>query len=117
MSGRRSGKRPKRQPRSSSAPAILKSPAKKKRKQWSEVSMVAALEAVKKGMTINKAAAQHGVPRTTLQHRVRGKVVYGVNPRPRPYLEPAEEKELSQFLVDVAQAGYGKYDNSRKRCS
>ena len=35
-------------------------------------------------------------------------MVHGKNPSPKPYLVPAEENELSQFLVDVAQAGYGK---------
>ena len=65
--------------------------------------MLTALEAVKKGLPRRKAAAQYGVPRTALQDRVRGK-----NPGPKPYLVPAEEKELLQFLVDVAHAGYGK---------
>jgi hypothetical protein len=70
--------------------------------------MLAALEATKKGMPVRRAATQYGIPRTTLQDRVRGKVVHGKNPGPKPYLVAAEEKELSQFLVDVAQAGYGK---------
>ena len=70
--------------------------------------MLVTLEEVKKGLPVRKAATQYGVPRTTLQDRVVGKVVHGKNPDPKPYLVPAEEKELSQFLVDVAEAGYGK---------
>ena len=109
MPGKRTqAKRPKRRPCSNSAPAVLKSPTKKKRKQWSNDSMLAAFEAVKKGLPVRKAATQFGVPRTTLQDRVRGRVVHGKNPGPKPFLVPSEEKELSQFLVDVAQAGYGK---------
>ena len=57
--------------RSSSAPAVLKSPTKKKRKQWSNESMLAALEAAKKGLPARKAAKQYGVPRSTL------KIVFG----------------------------------------
>ena len=101
-------KRPKKRPCLNSAPVVLKSPTKKKRKQWSNESMIASLEAVKNGLPVRKAAAQYGVPRTTLQDHVQGKVVHGKNPGPKPYLVPAEEKELSLFLVDVAQAGYGK---------
>ena len=51
---------------------------------------------------------QFGVPRQTLSDRVNGKVVHGTNPGPKPFLSAVEEKELSNFLVDVAKAGYGK---------
>ena len=96
-------------PRSKSAPAVLRSPRRPaKRKQWTNEAMVAALEAVKQGETILRAARTHGVPRTTLQDRVHGKVTHGAKPGPKPYLAPAEEKELSLFIVDVAKAGYGK---------
>ena len=96
-------------PRSKSAPAVLQSPKRPtKRKQWSDETMAAALEAVKGGQTILRAAQTYGVPRSTLQDRVHGKVTHGVKPGPRPYLAPAEEKELSMFIVDVAKAGYGK---------
>ena len=101
-------------PRSVSAPAILRSPKKaKKRKQWSNEAMEAALEAVKSGsISVLRAAREHGVPRQTLRDRVNGKVVHGTNPGPKPFLSSAEEKELSNFLLDVAKAGYGK---SRKQ--
>ena len=96
-------------PRSKSAPAVLQSPRRpKKRRQWTDESMVAALEAVKQGEPILRAARTHGVPRSTLQDRVNGKVTHGAQPGPRPYLAPAEEKELAMFIVDVAKAGYGK---------
>ena len=73
--------------------------------------MLAALEAANKGVPVRRAATQYGVPRSTLQDRVLGKVVHGRNPGPKPYLVPAEENELSQFLVDVAQVGYmAKHD-------
>ena len=50
----------------------------------------------------------HGVPRTKLQDYVEGKVMHGVNPGPRPYLQPGEEKEISCFLTEVATVGYGR---------
>ena len=85
---------------------VVQSP--KKRKQWSEASVLAAIEAVKNGTAVLRAAREHGVPRTTLHDRISGRVVHGTKPGPRPYLAAAEEKELSLFLVDTAKAGYGK---------
>ena len=47
--------------------SVLKRPAGK-RKQWTDVSMVAAIEAVREGtVSINKVALLHGVPVTTLK--------------------------------------------------
>jgi len=68
--------------------------------------MIAAIESVKGGQSVKRAAEVHGVLRTTLQDRVKGKVIHGVNPGPQPYLQPAEEKELSCFLTEVAAVGY-----------
>ena len=48
------------------------------------------------------------MPRQTLGDRVSGKVVHGTKPGPKPFLTSVEENELSNFLVDVAKAGYGK---------
>ena len=41
---------------------------------------------------------QFNVPRTTLQDRISGRVVHGVKPGPKPYLNKAEESELAEFL-------------------
>ena len=102
-------------PRSKSAPAVLRSLKRpRKRKQWPDEAMVAALKAVKGGESILRAARTYGVPRSTLQDRVHGKVTHGVKPGPRPYLAPAEEKELSMCIVDVTKAGYGKTRKKRK---
>lgn len=70
--------------------------------------MNAAIAAVKNGSNILRAAKEHGVPRQTLQDRISGRVVHGTKPGPKPYLTSVEEKELSNFLVDVSKAGYGK---------
>ena len=70
--------------------------------------MAAAIDAVKGCESVLRAAKQFGVPRQTLGDRVSGKVVHGTNPGPKPFLTAVEEKELSNVLVDVAKAGYGK---------
>ena len=47
------------------------------RRQWSEESMIGAMKAVAEGTSITGAAREHGVPRTTLQDRILGKVTHG----------------------------------------
>ena len=66
------------------------------------------MEAVRKEpISINKAALLHGVPPTTLKDRLSGRVKHGTKPGPPQYLNE-EEHALSNHLVKVAQAGYGK---------
>ena len=96
--------------RSKSAPAVLCVGKRRpeKRKTWSEESMKAAMKAVSKGLSVNQALRYYRVLKTTLYDRVSGKVVHGVKPGPRPYLSPAEEEELGNYLKDCAKMGYGK---------
>ena len=70
--------------------------------------MAAAMEAVRGGSGINRAADEHGVPRTTLKDRVSGRVAEHAKPGPRPYLVPSEERQLAEHLVKAANLGYGK---------
>ena len=65
--------------------------------------MTAAIDAVKGGESVLRAAKQFGVPRQTLGDRVSGKVVHGTKPGPKPFLTAVEEKELSSFLLNVAK--------------
>ena len=86
-----------RRKRSRSAPAILHSPAKptKCQKQWSNVQMEAAIEAVQTGQSgINHAAIDHGVPPTTLKDRICGRVQNNTNPGPAKYLSDKEKSDL-----------------------
>lgn len=71
--------------RSKSAPAVLRSPRRGKRKQWDEDAMLAALEAVRSGCSIKQAALEHGVPRTTLydRHIREDHCEFGCNYAPR----------------------------------
>ena len=70
--------------------------------------MVAAMEAVKGGCSMKRAAEEHGVPRTTLQDRILGNVTHGVKPGTVPYLNKEEESDLVNFFETVSNVGYGK---------
>lgn len=70
--------------------------------------MKAALKAVEDGKSINRAARDYGIPKSTLYDHVSGKVVHGIKPGPRPYLTAGEEKELGIYLKQCAKVGYGK---------
>ena len=57
--------------RSQSAPASLRvcRQRSEKRKVWTDESMKAAMKAVTEGESVNQAARNHGVPKTTLLDR------------------------------------------------
>jgi len=64
--------------------------------------MCAAIEAVKNGTSIYRAAVEQGVPRMTLQDRISGRVVHGVKSGPKPFLSSLEERDVAEFLVQTA---------------
>jgi hypothetical protein len=102
------GKCKKRVGNKKAAGNILARRSPKKRKKWSNTSMVEAMEAVRKGSTsINRAAVTFGVPRTTLKD-LSGRVLHGTKPGPQCYLDKKEEALLADHLVEAAQIGYGK---------
>lgn len=72
--------------RSTSSPVVrCRTPTR--RKHWGDASMAAAMEPVRKvSMSINKVAPFNSVPRSSLQDRIAGRVVHGINPSPTPYL-------------------------------
>ena len=71
--------------------------------------MQAAMKAAVEGLlSINQAAAEHGVPKSSLKDWLSGKVQHGTNPGRRPYLTESEERELEVFLMKCSQMGYGK---------
>ena len=97
-------------PRCKSAPASINVSLvqKSRRKRWSNENMIAALEAVKNGTPVLRAALMYKIPRQTLYDRVSGRVKHGTLPGPKPYLSKREESELAEFIVSVAEKGYGK---------
>ena len=70
--------------------------------------MKAAMDAVREGVPVKRAALNHGVPRTTLQDRHLGRVIHGTKPGPKSYLTASEEAELGEFIEVTGQIGYGK---------
>ena len=50
----------------------------------------------------------YDVPQITLHDRVHGRVTHGTKPGPKPYLTKEEEIELSKFLVQTSDYGYGR---------
>ena len=63
--------------------------------------MLDAMKAVQDGSPITTARA-HGVPKTSLHNRIKGKVVHGVKPGPKQYLSVEEETELAEFAIEAA---------------
>ena len=50
----------------------------------------------------------HGVPKTSLHNRIKGKVIHGVKPGPKQYLSVEEETELAEFAIEAASVGCGQ---------
>ena len=66
------------------------------------------MKAVQDGSPITTAARVHGVPKTSLHNRIKGKVVHGVKPGPKQYLSVEEETELAEFAIEAASVGCGQ---------
>lgn len=99
--------------RSSSPPSLQACPLVTNRprvyKNWSETNLHAAYQAhLEDGLSVRKAAESFGVPKSTLQDRVSGKVPFGTKSGPSKYLNDEEESELVNFLVGCASVGYAK---------
>ena len=80
----------------------------RRRLQWPEQAMIDAMKEVEDGMPVATAAREHSVPRTSLQNRMSGKVTHGKRPGRKPYLDPDEETQLAEFIIECASVGYGK---------
>ena len=70
--------------------------------------MIRAMDAVKQGSSVKRAAEQHGVPRTMLRDRISGHAQHGNIPGPEPYLNREEEEDLVNFIEEVVEVGFGK---------
>ena len=71
--------------------------ASKKRKLCSDKDMSEAMDRVKKGPTVSAAARMCGVPRRTLDDRIKGRVCHGTNPGPS-----TEEASLVSYVPYMA---------------
>ena len=61
----------------------------------------------KEGLSVRRAAAAYGVPKSTLHDHYTGKVHQSHKGPPR-YLNDMEEKQLVAFLIGCAQIGYAR---------
>ena len=70
--------------------------------------MLAAVEAVRNGVTIRKAAADFNVPKSTLGDRITGRIEHGDKSGPDPIISAEDERKLAAYLIDVSKQGYRK---------
>ena len=90
----------------------------KKFKQWSDESMLQAIEAIKEGtLGLNEASRSYQVYRSTLKDKITGRVMHGEKSGPKPYLFSEEEKELVTFLKQAASIGYRKTKREVAACN
>ena len=81
--------------------------ALKQRKLWSDESMKAAVQSVEEGHGLREASRLFNVPVETLRRRVTGKVDIDCRPGPRTVLTKEEEDKIAQYLIKMADMGYG----------
>jgi hypothetical protein len=65
---------------------------------YNEVDVQRAINAVENGQSLNQAAKDHRVPRTTLQGRLKGAASKKEAGNARQSLSPAEEKALAEWI-------------------
>ena len=85
----------------------MPNPRKRKLHKYSEELLQKALEEVRNGAKIRKTCKTYGVPRATLQDRLKGRIVE--KPRqmgPDPYLGLENEKKIVGWIINIAKCGF-----------
>ena len=78
-----------------------------KYKAWTEEQMSLAHQAYTTDKhSVCRIAEEYGIPKSTLQDRVSGKVLPGTKSGKRRYLSEEEEEEMVGFLVNCARIGF-----------
>ena len=95
------------------APIVVPCASSRDRPQYQQYAaecMLKAVEAVQRGdISIRRAAEEYGVPRTTLQDKLSGKVSFNARcGAARRLLTDEEESALAAFLVGCVSIGYSK---------
>ena len=80
--------------------------ANKRRKLWTDNNMIEAMEKVKEGMKVSVAGRICGVPRRTLDDRMKGRVRHGTCPGPSTALSKEEEDSLVSYVLYMADRGF-----------
>ena len=68
----------------------------------------AYLAVVEERQTVRRAAEAFNVPKSTLQDRISGRVVFGSRSGPQSYLTDEEEKELVAFIKGCSTIGFSR---------
>ena len=69
--------------------------------------MTEAVKAVEAGMSLRQAAKVYNVPVETTRRRVLGKVAVDCKPGPATVFSKEEENELVDYVVQMANMGFG----------
>lgn len=74
---------------------------------YTATALSTALSAIREGMGLNAASRKYGVPRGTLQDRLKGRVREGPRRMGRdPYLTRTEEEKLVEWCTRLAKCGF-----------
>ena len=78
-----------------------------KRREWTSENLQAALKAVRSdNLSLRRAEATFGVPKSTLAFYLSGKAEVGAKPGPFSILTAAEEAKLVEYIVHMSEIGY-----------
>ncbi|MEW8544909.1 MAG: helix-turn-helix domain-containing protein [Candidatus Thiodiazotropha sp.] len=75
--------------------------------QYDPTKFADAIEAVREGMSVRKAAKAYGVPRSTLSDRITGRVSEDAVLGKSPVIPVDIEKEMASRAMDLAEKGFG----------
>ncbi|XP_053376521.1 uncharacterized protein LOC128547554 [Mercenaria mercenaria] len=79
-----------------------------KQGKWSADAMIRAIAAIKsRRMSIRKAAKSHGIPKSTLERRVNGKVQIDAPPTRPPVFTEEQESQLVEYILEMENCGFG----------
>ena len=82
-------------------------PSKRGHYGHDHAKMQLALDAVKNGMSIRKAAEKYEVPKSTLSDKKSGKSEIGVKSGRKPFLDENVEQEIVSKVSQAAEMGFG----------
>ncbi|XP_048003418.1 uncharacterized protein LOC125239779 [Leguminivora glycinivorella] len=74
-------------------------------KRYSQEDLDKAIEDVKKGSPIARAARKYGIPRITLSNKVNGKTARNCRMGPKTFVPEDIEKGLVKWIQDMQNAG------------
>ena len=76
-----------------------------KRKLYQEDAILAGIEAVKAGLSINTASERYQISRSTLHAKITGKYAVGKSPGPPSILPPEQEEVLVKWIFMRSNCG------------